>query len=153
VTDKIDIFRNSYVTFRKSTVTFCNDPQLSVTLHCALYRLQLPKQRQSAFSDMGVAMHSSQITLRRTCYQCFGQKNYASDGCHKWKKAPKSIPSHVRCEVSKTEVKLFTCCTAPGISLSLMISWISFGKSDALFPWLSSSASTCKNKYKKPSCC
>jgi len=38
---KIYIFRNGSVTFCKSTVTFRNDPQFSITLRYALYRLHL----------------------------------------------------------------------------------------------------------------
>jgi len=65
----IYIFRNGSVTFRKSSITFCNDPrrfrnvtQRSVMLCYALYRLQLAH----AFSDVEVATRSSQMTLERT---------------------------------------------------------------------------------------
>jgi len=56
---KIDIFRKGFVTFCKNSVTL---PKRSVTLHYALYRLQLAHA-----APRGVATRSSQITLGRTC--------------------------------------------------------------------------------------
>jgi len=41
---KIDIFRNGFVAFCKSAVKFRNDPQCSVMLRYALYRLHAVRE-------------------------------------------------------------------------------------------------------------